>query len=94
MLQLTLAKDDYVMIGDDIRIQYARNNGKDTFSIAVDAPRDVKISRKSVYEENVEALAATGDPSAQILAEWLIEEAAGRRAHIEYGKAKKAVRRV
>jgi sRNA-binding carbon storage regulator CsrA len=57
MLQLTLTKNDYVMIGDDIRIQYARNNGRDAFSIAVAAPREMKIERKSVFDEGEKAAA-------------------------------------
>ena len=47
MLQVTLDKNDYIMIGDAIRIQYVRNNGANTFAIAVDAPREVKITRRS-----------------------------------------------
>ena len=50
MLQLTLEKNDYIMIGDDIRIQYVRNNGKDSFAIGVAAPREVKVTRKVLDE--------------------------------------------
>jgi len=54
MLQVTLDKNDYIMIGDNIRIQYAKNNGKDTFAIGVAAPREVKIERKNIGEEGLE----------------------------------------
>jgi len=57
MLQLTLSKNDYVMIGDSIRVQYTRNNGKDTFSIAVSAPKELKIERKSVFDEGEKSAA-------------------------------------
>ena len=50
MLQVTVERNDYVMIGDDIRIQYVRNNGKESFAIGVAAPREVKVTRKKLDE--------------------------------------------
>jgi len=46
-LMVTLSKDDYVMIGDDIKVQYKRNNGKGAFAIGISAPRHMSIQRKN-----------------------------------------------
>ena len=54
MLRITLNKDDYVMIGDNIRLNYERNTGKDSFAFGISAPKDVKILRKNLYEDNKE----------------------------------------
>ena len=50
MLHITLNKDDYVMIGSDIRVQYGKNNGKGTCAIGITAPRELKILRGSVQD--------------------------------------------
>ena len=79
MLRLTLSKDDYVMIGDDIRLQYDRNTGKGSFSLAVSAPRDIKILRKSIYEGQIQEMAEQGVEEAQLHMERLKEENEERR---------------
>lgn len=53
MLNLTLNVGDYIVIGDDIRIHYSRNNGNATYRIGVEAPKSIKITRSKIYEENL-----------------------------------------
>ena len=53
MLRLTLKKGEQVMIGDDIRLVYNKNAGGSGFSLAIEAPRDVKIERKSLLGEEL-----------------------------------------
>jgi len=72
------ANEDYVMIGDDITIKHKGNKGH-SFSIGIAAPKDVKITRKSVYEEKVEKMALAGDASAQKLIGILKEQNEERR---------------
>ena len=88
MLQLTLGRDDYLMIGDNIRLQYKRDTGDGRFSIAIAAPRDVKILRKNLYENTVEKMAAQGNPTAQILADVLQEETPERLKEAEQRRVK------
>jgi|GEM_PF-4132415 len=59
MLQVTLDKNDYFMIDDQIRVQYVRNKGECTFTIAVSAPRDMEIKRKTL-PHNMTARLETG----------------------------------
>ena len=79
MLRLTLSKDDYIMIGEDIRLQYKHNTGKDSFSIAIQAPRDIKILRKNLYENEIRRSADQGDEEALFLLELFKEESEERR---------------
>ena len=95
MLRVTLSKYDYVMIGDDIRLEYSGNTGKGSSSIAISAPKDVKILRKSIYEAAVQKMAEQGDTEAQTLTARLEEDrqetqrvSALRRAKQQYHKAR------
>ena len=88
MLLLTLTKNDYVMIGDDIRIEYHKNNGDGCFLIKIDAPKDHRITRKEHFESSVELMAAGGDYEASVLAEVLSEEHEERRRISEIRRAK------
>lgn len=88
MLLLTLNKDGYLMIGDHVRVWYAKDKGKDTFTIIVNAPKDMHILRKSLYEETVQDQAATGDLDAQTLAAQLQEEHTHRRQISKQRQAK------
>jgi len=92
MLHVTLSKDDYVTIGD-IRIQYGRNNGDGAFVIGIDAPKELKITRKSQYEGQVEKLAAEGDQDAQILTNALLQEHQERRRASGLRRAKQQYHR-
>ena len=84
MLRLTLNKDDYITIGDDITLEYSRNTGKGRTSIAISAPRDLKILRKSIYESAINEMAEQGDEEAKIVAERLKEEQKERKRISEY----------
>ena len=53
MLRLTLKKGEQVMIGDNIRLVYNKNTGGGGFSLAISAPSDVKIERKSLLGEEL-----------------------------------------
>jgi len=64
MLHVSLKKGDYVMIGDEIKVGYSQNDGKMVVIFGIDAPRDLKITRSKVYEENLANLAQAGDKEA------------------------------
>lgn len=50
MLALTIREGEYVTIGNDIVVQVLKTG--DTFRIAIDAPRSLKIERSKVHEMN------------------------------------------
>ena len=50
MLRLTVAQEEYLMIGDDIKIVFLGGTGKH-MRIMIDAPKDVNIVRSSVIEK-------------------------------------------
>ncbi len=58
MLVLSRHKDETIMIGDDIEISIVDIKG-DTVRIGINAPRDVTVHRKEIYEairaENIAA---------------------------------------
>ena len=93
MLEINLNKHGYVMIGEDIRVEYMKNNGKSAFVVNISVPDGMQIVRKKHFEAGVEEQAATGDANAQILAELLIEEHEDRRRVSEVRKAKQRVAR-
>lgn len=49
MLRLTVAQEEYLMIGDNIRIVFLGGTGKH-MRIMIDAPKDVNIVRSGVIE--------------------------------------------
>ena len=49
MLRLTVSPEEYLMIGDNIKIVFL-GGSKNHLQIMVDAPRDVDIMRSEVYE--------------------------------------------
>lgn len=58
MLVLTRKLNESLMIGDDIEIKIVEISGK-TVKLGVEAPKDIQIFRKEIYEEikqeNIEA---------------------------------------
>jgi carbon storage regulator len=62
MLVLTRKINETIMIGDNIEITVVSISG-DTVRLGIEAPREVKILRREVYEEiqrqNREAMAGT-----------------------------------
>ena len=79
MLIVTLREGDYIMIGDNIKVQYDHMNGKDHLALAIDAPKDLSILRGKVYEEALEKKAESGDLEAQALSKKLKKEYAAHR---------------
>jgi carbon storage regulator len=51
MLRLTLSTEEYLMLGDDIKVVFLGGTGNH-LRIMIDAPRDVNIVRSSVLEKN------------------------------------------
>jgi carbon storage regulator len=48
MLALEIRDNDYIMIGDDIKVRFYQKG--DTMRVAVDAPKHLKILRGDIYE--------------------------------------------
>jgi len=86
-LRVTTKIDDYVMIGNEIKIKHKGNNGKG-LSIGVAAPRDVSILRKSIYEGKIEKAAIEGDANAKIAIDILAAQNEERKKKSEAIKAK------
>lgn len=49
MLRLTVAQEEYLMIGDDVKIVFLGGTGKH-MRVMIDAPKNVNIVRSSVIE--------------------------------------------
>ena len=49
MLRLTVSPEEYLMIGDNIKIVFL-GGSKNHLQVMVDVPRDVDIMRSEVYE--------------------------------------------
>lgn len=60
MLRLTVSAEEYLMIGDDIKIVFL-GGSKNHLRIMVDAPKEVDVVRSKVIENKItdEALRAT-----------------------------------
>lgn len=50
MLRLTVAQEEYLMIGDDVKIVFLGGTGKH-MRIMIDAPKEVNIVRSGVIEK-------------------------------------------
>lgn len=51
MLVLTLSEGDFIQIDEDIRVYIDCTAGDDALSIAINAPKELKILRGKLYEE-------------------------------------------
>jgi len=86
-LRITTKIDEYVMVGNEIKIKHKGNSGKG-LSIGIAAPKDVAILRKSLYEGGIEKAASEGDIHAQIIADMLSAQHEERRRISEARKTK------
>lgn len=50
MLRMSVAQEEYLMIGDDIKIVFLGGTGRH-MRIMIDAPREINIVRSSVIEK-------------------------------------------
>lgn len=50
MLRLTVSTEEYLMIGEEVKIVFLGGTGKHT-RVMIDAPKDVNIVRSSVIEK-------------------------------------------
>lgn len=79
MLVLTRKIDECLMIGDDVEVMVVDIDG-DQVKIGIEAPRDIPIHRKEVYEEiqreNIAAAQAEGasDETTRSVAEFIKEK--------------------
>lgn len=61
MLRMSVAAEEYLMIGEDIRLVFLGGTGKH-MRIMIDAPKEMNIVRSSVLEKN----AATPEERAKL----------------------------
>ena len=87
MLFITLHRDDYVMIGDT-RVRYVRNKGSNSFTIEIDTPEGVTITRDKQYEALLTHHADKGDARAVFMLDQLQTEKETRRQLTAVRKAK------
>lgn len=52
MLRMSVAQEEYLMIGDDIRLVFLGGTGKH-MRIMIDAPKEINIVRSKVLEKNI-----------------------------------------
>lgn len=53
MLRMSVAEEEYLMIGDDIKIVFLGGSGKH-MRIMIDAPKEINIVRSSVLEKKIQ----------------------------------------
>ncbi len=53
MLRMSVAEEEFLMIGDDIKIVFLGGTGKH-MRIMIDAPKEINIVRSSVLEKNIQ----------------------------------------
>ncbi|MCL1884747.1 MAG: carbon storage regulator [Defluviitaleaceae bacterium] len=89
MLHLTLSKGEHLIIGENIKLTYSRNDGKAVASLSIGAPREIKIVRGKIFEERIAEKASSGDREAMQLLEKIIEENIERRRIFNKRKSKR-----
>ena len=53
MLRMSVAEEEYLMIGDDIKIVFLGGTGRH-MRIMIDAPKEINIVRSSVLEKKIQ----------------------------------------
>lgn len=51
MLRLTMAQEEYLMIGENVKIVFLGGTGRH-MRVMIDAPREINIVRSNVLEKN------------------------------------------
>ena len=77
------------LLGDNIKVHFNRSKGKDLV-LGVEAPREMEIKRRGIYESELDKKAESGDVNAQQLSEQLKKEHAERRLGYDVRKGGKA----
>ncbi len=68
MLSLAVRSGDYITIGPDIVIKFFKAG--EVFSVAIDAPKELRISRSKLYEQEnetppcIQRLQSVGEPAS------------------------------
>ncbi len=73
MLMLTVPKEEYLMIGKDVRITFLGGNNNQ-LRVMIDAPKDVNIARGRAIQKRAAKRAAKKAAAAAAKAESAIEE--------------------
>ncbi len=60
MLRLSVRDEEFLMIGDDVKIVFLGSSGGQT-RIMIDAPKDVNIVRSKAIEKRIQDPEASGD---------------------------------
>lgn len=50
MLRLSVSKDEFLMVGKDVKITFLGGNGR-TLKLMIDAPREVNVARGKAIEK-------------------------------------------
>ncbi len=65
MLMLTVPKEEYLMIGKNIKITFLGGNDRQ-FRVMIDAPKDVNIARgKAIKKRAAKRMAKQGEENRQ-----------------------------
>lgn len=60
MLRLSVTKNEYLMIGKDVRLTFLGSNDK-LLKIMIDAPKDINIARGKAIEKRAREKEAAAD---------------------------------
>lgn len=60
MLRLSVTKNEYLMIGKDVRLTFLGSNDK-SLKIMIDAPKDINIARGKAIEKRAREKEAAAD---------------------------------
>ncbi|MCD8038781.1 MAG: carbon storage regulator [Lachnospiraceae bacterium] len=65
MIRLSVTKNEYLMIGQDVRLTFLGSNDK-SLKIMIDAPREINIARGKAIEKRAREEAAAAEKSEEI----------------------------